>query len=319
MIPIMALALKPFVGQSTEPFQYVGFWILLSFLLQAFFAWKLARAIGLPSAACVLVTVLLLFLPPWLWRLHGHFALFAHWVILAGLYLYSTSSGLSLRWVLLLSVAALIQPYLLLMIALIWLADLVRRRLSQTLQLNQLLLETLLGIGAVAAALWLAGAFAIQWGVSGDGYGLYKMNLLSLLNPLGWSYVLPIIPQASPLEGEGFQFLGLGAFFLFVLLIPAAFDGHVSGALDRRFWPLLVCLACLALFAISNRVAIGTTELLHIGLPDWLLTAANIFRSSGRMLLHRAWNRLARLARVSPADRTSIAVQRHGDSGRRPE
>jgi hypothetical protein len=68
MIPIMALALKPFVGQSTEPFQYVGFWILLSFLLQAFFAWKLARAIGLPSAACVLVTVLLLFLPPWLWR-----------------------------------------------------------------------------------------------------------------------------------------------------------------------------------------------------------------------------------------------------------
>ena len=283
IVPLMALALKPFVGQSTEPFQYFGFWILVSFLLQGVFAWMLARAAGLSTAACALVSILFLFLPSWLWRLHGHFALFAHWVILAGLYLYLTSSGFSLRWVLLLSITALIQPYLLLMIAVIWLADIVRRRLSQTVRLNQLLVESLLGVGGAAAGLWLAGGFVMESGVSSGGYGQYRMNLSSLLNPLGWSYALPIIPQPTVEEGEGFQYLGLGVLFLFLLSIRAIIEGDASGALSRRFLPLFVCCIGLTLYAASNRVAIGMTEILHIQLPDWLMAATNTFRSSGRM------------------------------------
>ena len=283
IVPLMALALKSLVPQSPEPFQYVGFWILLCFLLQSVFAWKLARAVGLSRAACALVSLLFLFLPAWLWRLNGHFALFAHWVILASLYLYLIASGFSFSWVLLLSATALIQPYLLVLVIAIWVADLARRQLMQVLRPNQLVGELLLGIGAVATALWIAGAFAIHSGFPEGGYGILRMNLLSLVNPWGWSYVIPIFPQKSIQEIEGFQYLGLGVLFLAALSVPAILDGHARGLPSKRFVPLLVCFAGLTAFAISNRIAFGMVELLHVPVPDWILNAASVFRTSGRL------------------------------------
>lgn len=44
-IPIMAFIFKPFSAWLPETFQYIGIWVLLCFMLQAYFAWKLLSLI----------------------------------------------------------------------------------------------------------------------------------------------------------------------------------------------------------------------------------------------------------------------------------
>ena len=108
------------------------------------------------------------------------------------------------------------------------------------------------------------------------------MNLLSIVDASGWSYVLKDIPE-SPGDYEGFNFLGLGVIFLLVCAIPVALNGN-TGLFEtiRRFPVLLVALAGFVIFAISNNVAFADHARAY-PLPDTMLAFASVFRSSGRM------------------------------------
>lgn len=135
---------------------------------------------------------------------------------------------------------------------------------------------------AVGIIGWQAGYFSVGLGAVGEDYGLFHMNLLSLLDSSGWSYVLNDIPEVSG-EYEGFNFLGLGVIFLLVCALPGMLAGSF-GLRDkiRRLPVLLVVLAGLTVFAVSNRVSFGLFGFQY-PLPDLALQAANVFRSSGRM------------------------------------
>ena len=68
-IPIMAIFFKLLSPILPQVFQYFGIWLLLCFLLQAWFAWKIISLISSHFWVIFFGTGLLFFSPPMFWRL----------------------------------------------------------------------------------------------------------------------------------------------------------------------------------------------------------------------------------------------------------
>lgn len=282
--PLLALLFKPFNAWLPDTFQYFGIWLLACFVLQAWFGWKLLGLMSDHPAIRLLGAGLLMFSPAMFLRMGAHLSLAGHFLILAALYL-ALVPGLHRRrlaWGALLAVTAMVHAYLLAMVALIWVADLLGKWSSQQLTRRQSLIEGVLLFVVVSLCCWQAGYFAIVDGAKSGGFGLYRMNLLSPVDPAGWSLILPNLPQASG-DYEGFNYLGLGV----LLLIPMALIAWLRNsqplkhALSSRPW-LLLALLGLWVFALSNQIGIGAHTFSY-PLPKFILNLANIFRASGRM------------------------------------
>ena len=282
--PLLAFLFKPFASLLPEPFQYFGFWLLACFVLQAWFGWKLAGLLSDSTPIRVYSTGLFVFAPPMMWRLHGHLSLVGHFVILAALYLalHSRLERRRLAWASLLATTALVNAYLLAMVALMWLADLGGKLIQRKVPLRKGTMELAAIVSVTGIVCWQAGYFTVGAGIGSFGFGFYRMNLLSILDASGWSHVWPDIPE-GPGEYEGFNFLGLGVIFLVVCAIPAALTGSTE-LLEtiRRFPVLLVVLAGLVVFALSNNVGLGSLSYEYY-LPYKIYVLASVFRSSGRM------------------------------------
>jgi len=282
--PLLAFLFKPFSSWLPPSFQYFGIWLLACFLLQAWFAQKL---VGLISDSVVLRTLgagMFLFAPPMIWRLFAHANLVGHFFIVAALYL-AFVPGLkrrSLAWGITLVLAALVHAYFLAMVGLIWFADILGKKRSAVLPTKKAILEICAIVSVTGIACWQAGYFTVGQGAVAGGYGYYRMNLLSIFDASGWSYILRDIPEARG-DYEGFNYLGMGVIFLAICALPALLShgATVSRAFGR--FPILgMLLVGLTIFAVSNKVGFGLLGFKY-PLPDQVLQAANIFRASGRM------------------------------------
>lgn len=282
--PLLALLFKPFSAWLPEPFQYFGMWLLLCFVLQAWFAWKLLGLITDNPVLRLLGAGLLVFSPPMFLRTGGHLSLVGHFLILAALYLalHPALQRRRLAWGALLAVTALVHAYLLGMVALIWVADLFGKLWAGKLSRRQVLIELGGLFALVSVCCWQAGYFSITDGAAGGGFGFYRMNLLSLVDADGWSFVLPGIPKGAG-DYEGFNYLGLGVLLLVPLAAIAWYRSGISlKALlcSRPF--LLLAFIGLTLFALSNQIGFGL-QTFGYPLPKFALRVASIFRASGRM------------------------------------
>lgn len=282
-IPLMALLFKPFSAWMPAQFQYFGIWLGLCFCLQALLAWRLLCLLGVDRRVAVLGCAFFAMAPSLLFRmLHGHYALVAHWMPLAGLCLYFTPRYQRIAWPALLVVASLVHAYLLVMVWAIWMADLVQRRWSGQVRTLPVLGDIALGHALVLAAMAAAGYFMVGGAVANWGYGVYRFNLLSLVDPDHlWSQILR--DQSSGMgDYEGFAFLGAG---VLLLAIVVAADSLRMG---RPRWrpgllPLVVVLLGLTVFAVSSSVAFGAHELLRYELPKAANTLTGALRASGRL------------------------------------
>jgi hypothetical protein len=282
--PLLALLFKPFNAWLPATFQYFGLWLLVCFVLQAWFGWKLLGLMTGNPLIRLLGTGLLVVSPPMFLRMGGHLSLSGHFLILAALYLALLPNlyRRRLAWGALLAVTAMVHAYLLAMVALIWVADLLGKTFSQQLTRRQGLLEGVLLFAVVSACCWQAGYFTIADGAQSGGFGLYRMNLLSPFDPAGWSFILPDLPKASG-DYEGFNYAGLGVLLLVPLALMAWLRNPqpLKDELRLRRW-LLLALIGLALFALSNQIGVGAHTFSY-PLPKIVTNLANIFRASGRM------------------------------------
>ena len=281
---LAAFLFKPFSSLLPGTFQYLGIWSLVCFVLQAWFAWKLVGLLTGSRLIRLLGAGLFVFAPPMLWRLHGHYSLASHFLIIAALYL-ALKPGVERRrlaWAALLVCTAWVHAYLLAMVAAIWVADLGTRTARRHSPLRHSVPELLLLTGLTGLACWQAGYFSIGSGVSTGGYGLYRMNLLSVIDANGWSYLLPGLSSAEP-DYENFNYLGLGTLLLLLVAIGALVSRRatLAAALGRHRC-LVLLLGLFTLYAASNNVAVGPIEFSY-PLPDAVTRLANIFRSSARM------------------------------------
>lgn len=291
-IPLVALPLKYLSFLLPDTFQYLGWWIFACFVLQGMFGFALLRYAEVSRMRAIAGTSMLVLFPAFLYRLthegYGHIALASHWIILLSMFMFVTGENRTARWMVVLTLALLVQPYL----AVFPMALGVWRLITQTPKVSgQPLTSAIARIGVFISAptiiFWIVGGFPS--GGSGDsGFGLYHAALSSFIDPaptasFGWSRVLSFLDVESPRgTNEGFAFLGAGM----VLMIPVSI---VISVRQRRpptgdWHRLLVVGGLLAIFAWLPNLQVGGRTLVSVPLPDVVSDIAAIFRSNGRFV-----------------------------------
>jgi hypothetical protein len=285
-VPLFAFLFKPLSPLLPEPFQYLGIWLLVAFVLQAVLAWALVGLVTPDARRRVAASALFVFAPPAMFRLAGHWALFAHWELLAGLYLSLRPSRVrqTVYWALLTSCAALTHMYLFFMVGVLWSGAWLGDALFGRRRAGALAVEAVAVPARFLFALWQAGLFVVGEGKSTGGFGDFRMNLNAPVNAYGWSYVLPTLDWRMT-EYEGFMFFGLGVLLLAAVALPALIALAARGDVKpRREWiPLGLVLGGLTLLALSNKVGLGTRDLLTYPVPHVLEQPLGMMRASGRM------------------------------------
>ena len=280
-IPLLAFLFKPFNSILPEKFQYFGLWILICFILQSFFAWKLLSRFTKDKMFPVIGSISFILAPVYLYRLQFHYALFSHWVLLAAFYLYFSKKYSNFLWLSLLFATALIHAYLLLMIIVIWFSDLTQRYLLKQTEIKNLLSYMFFDAVIISFIMWAVGYFMLGTEVQTNDFTTVRMNLLSLIDPEDtWSLVLPNL-GGDKTGLDGLNYLGLGMIVLGLVAVSRFFP-HIKISLSKRIIPLFVLCIGLFLYAISNNVSIGTHVLFSYDLPSIVKPLWSTFRYSGR-------------------------------------
>lgn len=286
--PLLALFFKAFSFLLPPFFQYFGLWILACLVLQSWFGWKLASLYAQNNAERFLGTCIFAMSLPMLFRMGRHFNLAGHFLILAALYLclvkqYCANGKKACLWAFLLAAAAMIHSYIFVMAAILWAADLGDRNISNATSMQYALTELGCIMGLCAFACWQAGYFVIGRASSDGGFGMYRMNLWSIIDSDGISsYIIPNLPSFMG-EDEGFAYLGMGGILLCAcaLLTAIVKKPHLKSIIVKK-WPLLFAFVLLTLLALSNKTGLFVWEI-HIPIPKHIENFLQFFRSSGRM------------------------------------
>ena len=297
-VPLMAIFFKLLSPLLGTPFQYFGIWLILCFILQVFFSWKIISLFSKNTLVVLFGSGLLAFAPPMIWRIDTpsgmQAGLVAHFLILGAIYLSlkAQNTKRALYWTILLCSAALTHFYIFAMVGFLWGANLLDAVISQkVLSLKRAITEFCVVTLALFVVAWQAGYFMINSSAGIEwGYGFFKLNLLGPINPEGWSYVLPSIPIPTS-WGEGFNYLGLGAITAIAIsLIQIILSHYASGIghvnkiylLLKKYRFLIFCLLLLFLDALSNNIGIGPKDY-YFKIPTSAYTLLSILRSSARM------------------------------------
>jgi hypothetical protein len=303
-IPIAALVLRPFSPILPRPFQYLGWWAVLSLVLQGYWAARLIRLRTDRTAVIALGAGFLMVAPVLLNRIGIHTALTSQWTILCALWLYfSSSEPRARRWALLLLLAISIHAYLFVMVGAIWAANLVKCRIARTLTRRDLLHA---GATVIAVATWMhaLGYFLVGRGAAAGG-GNSRIDLVNFVCGISWSTLLPDVKgNLDPNAWDGYAYLGVGLLGLLVGSAVVRIVRRVRGGGSRETspgveasspvaapdrvavsWiPLIVVAAGFLVFAVSNHVLFGGDEILTYPWPGFMRTVTATFRGQGRMI-----------------------------------
>jgi hypothetical protein len=300
-VPIMAIFFKLLSPLLGNPFQYFGIWLLICFILQAYFSWKIISLFSNQTLVILFGSGLLAFAPPMLWRLNTpsgmQAGLTGHFLILAAIYLSlrPDQNKRVLYWASLLCIAVLTHFYIFAMVGALWLASLLDAFISQKkISFKQALKEFIVTSVAVLGIAWQAGYFMIRGSAGSEwGYGFFKLNLLGPINPDGWSLLLPTIPIPST-WGEGFNYLGLGAILailsgcsLWLMMRLWNKQSELTRLMEisssiKKYRFLFLCLLLLFISALTNHIGIGMKEF-QFAIPEQVYSMLSILRSSARM------------------------------------
>jgi hypothetical protein len=283
-IPILAIIFKIIGPILPSTFQYFGLWLLASFFLQALFAYKIMGLITKSTYIKSCAAILVLFLPPMLYRINVHISLAGHFFILWAIYLNLKKENRPISWALLIFISLGSQFYLFVMVMGLWAANLfdkIKASRPQYLIFNIGLILTVITIGG-----WQFGYFVIPSGISaGQGYGIYQANVLSFINPVEWSLFIKN-NFYTPRNHEGNNYLGLGVIgliFLSTLTLLKRNTRYTLYAKLKQHFFLAITLIALSLFAITNSIDIGKYNL-FIPINEAVVSLLSTLRASGRML-----------------------------------
>ena len=307
-IPLLAIFLKPFSSYFPQIFQYFGLWLLICFILQAYFAWRLIGLITCDGFLRFIAATFFIISPPLVWRILGvnltagigpHVALASHFLILAALYFSIKPYGkfTDRFWLTLLLVSLLIHFYLFFMVAFIFIGSLLDECfIKKNKRLRSLVLVFLSALVSIIFFGWLFGYF-VGGGtsLSAIGYGFYRLPLLAFFDSMGWSRILPTMPlnlgvssrlgiSLSNGSYEGFTYLGLGGICILTISVAISLFAKSSARQAISKHPFfLLALTFLFLLALTNNVGIGAKNY-YLELPGNILNILDIVRNSARLV-----------------------------------
>ncbi len=119
-LPLMTIIFKPFSRLLPVDFQYLGIWILLCYILTAYFGYRIFNLYITESYEKLFCVLLLLISPIFLQRFNnGHIALMSHWIILCSFYVYLNKNYRLRFWLILILLSSLVHAYILAMVLII--------------------------------------------------------------------------------------------------------------------------------------------------------------------------------------------------------
>lgn len=287
-IPIVALVLRPFSALLPVPFQYLGWWVLLCLVLQAYFAMRLVllrtdrlRNAVLPAIAFVTTPVLLE-------RMGLQTGVGSHFLLLWGLFLYFSRTDAAHRaWLILLLVTVSVHAYIFVMVGGIWAAHVVACGMRGRLNRRDLVH---CGAMLVVVVAWMhaLGYFLVGGGAAGSGWRS-NFDLLGFLAPsAGARFGLLQSVYDDPWDGS--TYLGAGILLLLVVSSIASVVMRMrkraigpAAHADVRWLPLVVVVVGALLFAVTNHVTAGNQTLARLPLPRPLEALYETFRGANRM------------------------------------
>jgi len=287
-IPLMAIIFKVFDQILPLNFQYFGIWLLICFVLQAYFGWKLAAIYFESNFKRALVSILFVVSPQMLWRLNTHAgvhnALASHFLILAGIFLTlrKESSNRFFYWVILFSASLTINFYFLLITSFLWMADSIDGYLAKQYSFKGFIKELLILLFIVLILGWQVGYFAIATSsVDIWGYGFFRFNLMAPLDSYGLSSFLPNMNLPST-WGEGYSYFGAGVLVGLLFTAPYIVIKWLDvKAFISRYPALILVLTLFFLLSITNNIGVGSENYL-IALPEVVLKILGITHSAAR-------------------------------------
>lgn len=293
-IPLLAIFFKIFSFLLPPTFQYLGLWLLACHLLTGFYTIRILKLFEARTGYVLLAVVVVAFNPVLVYRAM-HPALCAHWLILACIYYYivrpdsGNVAGLNKKLCLLIVLAALINPYLLLMVVgfgfiLPYRHYYFDRLVSFKRMVIYMVAPIVLVLVSWVAVGLLSFGNEVKMSVQ-NGYGLYGLNLNSLWNPWGYSPIFPQLNTTAPQQYEGFAYLGLGVFILLATVLFTAVPVFLKKQYkNKRLFPLLAMAVFFTVFAITHQVTYGEKTLFTVPIPEFLIEFGGIFRASGRFI-----------------------------------
>jgi hypothetical protein len=282
-IPLLAILFKPFSHWLGTNFQYLGMWILICFMMQGLFGALLASIFTKRIELKAIIAMFFALSPILLERGRYEYPLMGHWMILWALYLYFCPRRRSIRWVWLLIalLAATTSFYFLPIVMLIWAAEAIKTAIGNKRSIGWLTLEGIAISATALLAMWAVGYFVISVSDAGTNqFGQFAANLLGPIDSRGRSVIMVEQSRGPHWVAEGYCYFGFGV----ILLAAMAVHELIRSPIPRRWLlligPLGLVLLGMAIFSLSNEVALGSHEWVY---PNIWGPIGRIFRASTRM------------------------------------
>jgi hypothetical protein len=294
-IPLLAVFFKLFSFALPENFQYFGLWLLFCHLTAAHYTLKICSLYKLKGIYGIIAVLFIAYNPIIFYRML-HPALCAHWLIIASFYYYlkpanaANVHGINKGQIGIILISSLVNPYMWLMVLGFGIiVPLKHWKFDRVISLKKFISYAAVSSFGSLVLWFIIGMIGFNGETNlavKNGYGLYAFNLNCFFNGGGFSRFLPELPWVSPMQYEGYLYLGMGLIALIVLvaLYLVATRRMLQLLKSKHVLPLYLLVLAVTLFAITNRVTYDDKVLFEVPLPDFLLKLGGTFRASGRFI-----------------------------------
>ena len=284
--PLLSLIFKifhKFFGLPADA-QFVGIWMLISYVLQSFFSVLIFRKAFKNKFLIIIGSLFFVTSPIMMMRVFVHINLMCHFILLWAIYLWLDDKLNRNTWIsmgVILSLATLTCPYFLPMVGGFFTILMLKKYLIDK-EINLLTIIGGITYLALVFLFWfyMLGMVEKEQVLTSGGWRGLSLNLTALFNPI-WSQSRVFTTLTPKADFDADNYFGFGLLILLVMFFPHV--KHLFKAENLKKNALLsLLLAGFVVYALSSQVKFGTTVLLDYKpgpVIDWL---GSVFRYSGR-------------------------------------
>ena len=289
-IPFLAIIFKSLNFLIPGNFTYFGIWIFICFYFQSIISFLLINKLT-HDYYYSLVGSIFFCLSPILFNQIGiHFSLVGQWIIILSFYFYINENieKKFLYNIFLIIFSTLVHFYFTIMLLIVYTIFAVFNFFEKK-DLQFHVKKLLILILALLPLMYVVGYFSIPpQDTLGFGYGYYKLNLLSPIDPSSinsngsvfWSRIIPDMPSATAGEFEGFSYFGLGQLLLILISFVLFFKKKIFNI--KKILPYLLLILIFFLLSLTHKIDVGKYSLIDLDINKYVFGILSLVRASGR-------------------------------------
>ncbi len=294
-IPFFAIIFKVFSNLLPTPFQYLGLYGMLCFILQGITSSIVLKKFIKNDYLVILLSIFFIFSPLVIYRMFYHTALSSQYLIFLAFILVLYKDRISLKktiiyWGLLGMLCVSIHMYFLLFDGIILIGYMLYELLSSK-KVGKVIASFVSYISTSMLTTFILGGFSLPINTLGRSQiGTFSFNLNGLFNPWnGWSKFINELKTPDVLcQEEGFAYLGLGLIIVLILSIILFIYKVIRRKklnFDKKLLISIIVVSLISIIvAVAYKVYIGNTLLFEITIPKCYADLIGIFRSNGRVI-----------------------------------